>query len=190
MSERTEHKSRAPRPSGGPGHPGGGMGMRPPGEKPKDFKGTLRRLIKYLQPHRYRLLGVLVAAILSTVFSIISPKVMAEGTDILSQGAIAILQGIQGAGIDFPALMKVLYLLLGLYLFSAAFMYIQQYLMAGVAQRVVYDMREQISAKVGRLPLKYFDSRTHGRRSAGRPMMWTTSVIRFSRVWPSLLLLS
>ncbi|MGG4483725.1 ABC transporter ATP-binding protein [Paenibacillus illinoisensis] len=162
MSERTEHKSRAPRPSGGPGHPGSGMGMRPPGEKPKDFKGTLRRLIKYLQPHRYRLLGVLVAAILSTVFSIISPKVMAEGTDILSQGAIAILQGIQGAGIDFPALMKVLYLLLGLYLFSAAFMYIQQYLMAGVAQRVVYDMREQISAKVGRLPLKYFDSRTHG----------------------------
>ncbi|PAF29834.1 ABC transporter ATP-binding protein [Paenibacillus sp. 7516] len=161
MSERTEHKSRAPR-SGGPGHPGGGMGMRPPGEKPKDFKGTLRRLIQYLQPHRYRLLGVLVAAILSTVFSIISPKVMAEGTDILSQGAIAILQGIQGAGIDFPALMKVLYLLLGLYLFSAAFMYIQQYLMAGVAQRVVYDMREQISAKVGRLPLKYFDSRTHG----------------------------
>nr|WP_154894672.1 ABC transporter ATP-binding protein [Paenibacillus xylanexedens] len=161
MSERTEHKSKAPR-SGGPGHPGGGMGMRPPGEKPKDFKGTLRRLIKYLQPHRYRLLGVLVAAILSTVFSIISPKVMAEGTDILSQGAIAILQGIQGAGIDFPALMKVLYLLLGLYLFSAAFMYIQQYLMAGVAQRVVYDMREQISAKVGRLPLKYFDSRTHG----------------------------
>ncbi|PYY29355.1 ABC transporter ATP-binding protein [Paenibacillus illinoisensis] len=161
MSERTEHKSRAPR-SGGPGHPGGGMGMRPPGEKPKDFKGTLRRLIHYLQPHRYRLLGVLVAAILSTVFSIISPKVMAEGTDILSQGAIAILQGIQGAGIDFPALMKVLYLLLGLYLFSAAFMYIQQYLMAGVAQRVVYDMREQISAKVGRLPLKYFDSRTHG----------------------------
>lgn len=161
MSERTEHKSRAPR-SGGSGHPGGGMGMRPPGEKPKDFKGTLRRLIHYLQPHRYRLLGVLVAAILSTVFSIISPKVMAEGTDILSQGAIAILQGIQGAGIDFPALMKVLYLLLGLYLFSAAFMYIQQYLMAGVAQRVVYDMREQISAKVGRLPLKYFDSRTHG----------------------------
>ncbi|MEO2207725.1 ABC transporter ATP-binding protein [Paenibacillus pabuli] len=161
MSERTEHKSRAPR-SGGPGHPGGGMGMRPPGEKPKDFKGTLRRLIQYLQPHRYRLLGVLVAAILSTVFSIISPKVMAEGTDILSQGAIAILQGIQGAGIDFSALMKVLYLLLGLYLFSAAFMYIQQYLMAGVAQRVVYDMREQISAKVGRLPLKYFDSRTHG----------------------------
>ncbi|NUU77137.1 ABC transporter ATP-binding protein [Paenibacillus xylanilyticus] len=162
MSERTGQKSKSPRSSGGPGHPGGGMGMRPPGEKPKDFKGTLRRLIHYLQPHRYRLLGVLVAAILSTVFSIISPKVMAEGTDILSQGAIAILQGIQGAGIDFPALMKVLYLLLGLYLFSAAFMYIQQYLMAGVAQRVVYDMREQISAKVGRLPLKYFDSRTHG----------------------------
>ncbi|MGF9699594.1 ABC transporter ATP-binding protein [Paenibacillus sp. MABNR03] len=162
MSERTGQKSKSPRSSGGPGHPGGGMGMRPPGEKPKDFKGTLRRLIHYLQPHRYRLLGVLVAAILSTVFSIISPKVMAEGTDILSQGAIAILQGIQGAGIDFPALTKVLYLLLGLYLFSAAFMYIQQYLMAGVAQRVVYDMREQISAKVGRLPLKYFDSRTHG----------------------------
>ncbi|OMF66416.1 ABC transporter ATP-binding protein [Paenibacillus sp. FSL R5-0766] len=160
MSERTERKSA--RPPGGPGHPGGGMGMRPPVEKAKDFKGTLRRLIRYLQPHSSRLLGVLVAAILSTVFSIISPKVMAEGTDILSKGAIAILQGVQGAGIDFPALMKVLYLLGGLYLFSAAFMYVQQYLMAGVAQRVVYDMREQISAKVGRLPLKYFDSRTTG----------------------------
>ncbi|WP_336762749.1 ABC transporter ATP-binding protein [Paenibacillus sp. USHLN196] len=160
MSERTE-KHKAPRASGGPG-PGPGMGMRPPAEKAKDFKGTLRRLIQYLQPHRYRLLGVLIAAILSTVFSIISPKVMAEGTDILSQGAIAILQGVQGAGIDFPALIKVLYLLVGLYLFSAAFMYLQQYLMAGVAQRVVYDMREQISEKVGRLPLKYFDSRTHG----------------------------
>ncbi|SEK48430.1 ABC transporter ATP-binding protein [Paenibacillus sp. OK003] len=162
MSERRESKS--PRPPGpvGPGHPGGGMGMRGPVEKAKDFKGTLRRLMKYLQPHSHRLLGVLVAAILSTVFSIISPKVMAEGTDILSKGAIAILQGVQGAGIDFPALMKVLYLLVGLYLFSAAFAYIQQYLMAGVAQRVVYDMREQISAKVGRLPLKYFDSRTHG----------------------------
>ncbi|WFR64021.1 ABC transporter ATP-binding protein [Paenibacillus amylolyticus] len=159
MSEHTKHKS--PRPHGGPG-PGPGMGMRPPAEKAKDFKGTLRRLIRYLQPHSYRLLGVLVAAILSTVFSIISPKIMAEGTDILSQGAIAILQGVQGAGIDFPALMKVLYLLGGLYLFSAAFMYVQQYLMAGVAQRVVYDMREQISAKVGRLPLKYFDSRTTG----------------------------
>lgn len=159
MSERTERKS--PRPHGGPG-PGPGMGMRPPAEKAKDFKGTLRRLIRYLQPHSSRLLGVLVAAILSTVFSIISPKVMAEGTDILSKGAIAILQGVQGAGIDFPALMKVLYLLGGLYLFSAAFMYVQQYLMAGVAQRVVYDMREQISAKVGRLPLKYFDSRTTG----------------------------
>ncbi|WP_145324711.1 ABC transporter ATP-binding protein [Paenibacillus xylanexedens] len=160
MSERTE-KHKAPRASGGPG-PGPGMGMRPPAEKAKDFKGTLRRLIQYLQPHRYRLLGVLIAAILSTVFSIISPKVMAEGTDILSQGAIAILQGVQGAGIDFPALIKVLYLLVGLYLFSAAFMYLQQFLMAGVAQRVVYDMREQISEKVGRLPLKYFDSRTHG----------------------------
>lgn len=161
MSERPSNNAR---PAAGPRHPGPGpgMGMRPPGEKAKDFKGTMRRLIQYLKPHRYRLLGVLVTAILSTVFGIISPKVMAEGTDILAQGAIAIMTGIQGGGVDFPALMKVLYLLLGLYLFSAAFMYVQQYLMAGVAQRVVYDMREQISAKIGRLPLKYFDSRTHG----------------------------
>jgi len=161
MSERPSNNAR---PAAGPRHPGPGpgMGMRPPGEKAKDFKGTMRRLITYLKPHRYRLLGVLVTAILSTVFGIISPKVMAEGTDILAQGAIAIMTGIQGGGVDFPALMKVLYLLLGLYLFSAAFMYVQQYLMAGVAQRVVYDMREQISAKIGRLPLKYFDSRTHG----------------------------
>ncbi|WP_301285628.1 ABC transporter ATP-binding protein [Paenibacillus barcinonensis] len=161
MSERTAER-KAPSTPRGPGHPGGGMGMRPPAEKAKDFKGTLRRLVQYLRPHSSRLIGVLIAAILSTVFGIISPKVMAEGTDILAKGAIAIMQGVQGAGIDFPALMRVLYLLLGLYLFSAAFAYVQQYLMAGVAQRVVYDMREQISAKVGRLPLKYFDSRTHG----------------------------
>ncbi|MCP1137233.1 ABC transporter ATP-binding protein/permease [Paenibacillus polysaccharolyticus] len=161
MSERTATR-KTPSNPGGPGHPGGGMGMRPPVEKAKDFKGTLRRLVQYLRPHSSRLIFVLIAAILSTVFGIISPKIMAEGTDILAHGAIAIMQGVQGAGIDFPALMRVLYLLLGLYLLSAAFAYVQQYLMAGVAQRVVYDMREQISAKVGRLPLKYFDSRTHG----------------------------
>nr|WP_154984423.1 ABC transporter ATP-binding protein [Paenibacillus xylanexedens] len=161
MSERTAPRKTPSNPSG-PGHPGGGMGMRPPVEKAKDFKGTLRRLVQYLRPHSSRLIFVLIAAILSTVFGIISPKIMAEGTDILAHGAIAIMQGVQGAGIDFPALMRVLYLLLGLYLLSAAFAYVQQYLMAGVAQRVVYDMREQISAKVGRLPLKYFDSRTHG----------------------------
>nr|WP_154890199.1 ABC transporter ATP-binding protein [Paenibacillus xylanexedens] len=161
MSERTAPR-KTPSNPGGPGHPGGGMGMRPPVEKAKDFKGTLRRLVQYLRPHSSRLIFVLIAAILSTVFGIISPKIMAEGTDILAHGAIAIMQGVQGAGIDFPALMRVLYLLLGLYLLSAAFAYVQQYLMAGVAQRVVYDMREQISAKVGRLPLKYFDSRTHG----------------------------
>ncbi|GGF97602.1 hypothetical protein GCM10010912_47910 [Paenibacillus albidus] len=152
----------APRHRGpGPGGPGG-PGMMLPAEKAKDFKGTLRRLIRYLRPRQVQLLIVLITAIASTVFSIFSPKVMGKATTKLFEGAYGKLMGVEGATIDYGYINDILLILGGLYLFSSLFSYIQQYVMAGVAQKVVFDMREQINSKLERLPLKYFDSRTHG----------------------------
>ncbi|KOR76177.1 ABC transporter ATP-binding protein [Paenibacillus solani] len=152
------------------GHPGGkggpfGGGPHGPGmagEKAKDFKGTFRRLTRYLKPHTGKLLIVLAAAILSTIFSIVSPKILGEATTILFKGFIAKMQGVPGAGIDFQAIQTIMLWLAGLYLLSSLFAYIQQYVMAGVAQRTVYDLRKEVYNKLGRLPLKYFDARTHG----------------------------
>ncbi|KAA9008418.1 ABC transporter ATP-binding protein [Paenibacillus spiritus] len=159
----SEHKSGS-RPSGmrphGPGGPHGGMRM--PAQKAKDFKGTLRRLLRYLRPKRMQLLLVLLFAVLSTVFSIFSPKIMGKATTKLYEGFMGIYHKVPGAGVDFGYINDILLLLGALYLLSSLFTYVQQYVMAGVAQRVVYDMREQINAKLERLPLKYFDSRTHG----------------------------
>ncbi|MBJ9991964.1 ABC transporter ATP-binding protein [Paenibacillus sp. S28] len=159
MSEQT----RRPGPRmGGPRHPGGHPGQMMPAQKAKDFKGSLKRLIGYLRPRRGTLIVIFLTAILSTVFSIASPKILGKAITKLLEGVIAMAKGTPGAGIDFTYITQILLILIGLYLFSAAFSYIQQYLMAGVAQKVVYDMREQINAKLSRLPLKYFDSRTHG----------------------------
>lgn len=152
------------------GHPGGkggpfGGGPHGPGmagEKAKDFKGTFRRLTRYLKPHTGKLLIVLAAAILSTIFSIVSPKILGEATTILFKGFMAKMQGVPGAGIDFQAIQTIMLWLAGLYLLSSLFAYIQQYVMAGVAQRTVYDLRKEVYNKLGRLPLKYFDARTHG----------------------------
>ncbi|MFF2017988.1 ABC transporter ATP-binding protein [Paenibacillus sp. NPDC058177] len=146
----------------GPGGPGGGPGMMLPAEKAKDFKGTLRRLIRYLRPRQVQLIVIFIMAIASTVFSILSPKIMGKATTKLFEGAYGKLTGVEGAFIDFGYINDILLILGGLYLFSALFSYLQQYIMAGVAQKVVYDMREQINLKLERLPLKYFDSRTHG----------------------------
>ncbi|CAM4436342.1 ABC transporter ATP-binding protein [Paenibacillus typhae] len=161
MSERNQQMKPPARRGGGfgPGH-GPGMGMPP--EKAKDFKGTLRRLITYLRPRQVQLLIVLITAIASTVFSIFSPKVMGKATTKLFEGAYGMLTGVPGAAIDFDYVNRILLILGGLYLFSSVFSYVQQYVMAGVAQKVVFDMREQVNSKLERLPLKYFDSRTHG----------------------------
>ncbi|WP_379130105.1 ABC transporter ATP-binding protein [Paenibacillus sp. sgz500958] len=163
MSEHTANNKNAapPRRHRGPG-PGGPPGMMLPAEKAKDFKGTLRRLITYLAPRKLQLFVVFLTAVASTVFSIYSPKKMGHATTKLFEGAYGKMMGDPAAFIDFGYINDILLLLAGLYLFSALFSYIQQYVMAGVAQKVVYDMREQINAKLERLPLKYFDSRTHG----------------------------
>ncbi|MEK5478380.1 ABC transporter ATP-binding protein [Paenibacillus sp. FSL R5-0407] len=148
---------------GGPGgHGPGGPGMMMPAEKAKDFKSTLKRLIRYLRPHKYQLGAVLVMAILSTLFSILSPKVMGKATTKLFEGIIGKMKGIPGAAIDFHYVWQIIMVLLGLYLLSSIFSYFQQYLMAGVAQKTVYDLRRDVNDKLSRLPLKYFDARTHG----------------------------
>lgn len=125
------------------------------GEKPKDFKGSFRRLLGYLKPMKIRLLIVFFAAIFSTVFSILGPFIVGKSITV-------IFDGFMGLGIDFSKVAKYLIFLGCLYLFSSLFTFIQQYLMASVAQTTVYDLREEVFQKVGNLPLKYFDSHSHG----------------------------
>lgn len=128
-----------------------------PVEKPKDFKGSLKRLVRYLSGHKVALSIVILTTILSTVFTIFAPKVLGWATTSLSETIFARAMGNVQAAIDFSYIGKVLLFLLGLYVLSAFFQYIQQYVMAGVSQRVVYDMRKQIDEKLDRLPLKYYD---------------------------------
>ncbi|WP_214803487.1 ABC transporter ATP-binding protein [Exiguobacterium sp. ERU656] len=154
------------RPAGGPpGGPGGGPGggnMMMMGEKPKDFKATFRRLLAYLKPRRTALIAVFVAAILSTVFMIAGPKIMGTAITELFEGAYAKFQGVPGAEIDFTKIGQILLLLAGLYVISSIFSYIQQYIMSSVAQKTVYDLREDVNQKLERLPLKYYDGRPNG----------------------------
>lgn len=143
----------------GKGH-GGNRIM--PGKKPKDFKGTLKRLLAYLKPRRIRLVIVFFAAILSTIFAILGPKVMGNTITELFEGAYAKFQGVPGAGIDFEKIGQLLLLLGGLYVFSSLFRLAQQYIMASVAQKTVYDLRNDVFKKLEKLPLKYYDGRSHG----------------------------
>jgi ATP-binding cassette, subfamily B, multidrug efflux pump len=145
----------------GPGaHGPGGFGM--PTEKAKDFKGTLRRLSSYLKPHQAAILGVFGMAILSTVFSVAGPKILGQSITILADGIAARARGLSGAGIDYGKVGSILLVLLGLYLVSAAFSYATQLVMARVSQQTVYSFRKAIDQKLARLPLRYFDGRTHG----------------------------
>src|SRR5579872_7009914 len=144
----------------GRGGPMGGFGM--PVQKAKNFRGTLFRLLTYFRPQKLLLLAVLAAAILSSVFNIVGPKILGLAITKLFDGYVLMLKHVPGASIDFGYIGNVLLILLVLYVISAVFGYVQQYLMAGVAQRTVYTMRRQVDEKLGRLPLKFYDSRTHG----------------------------
>ncbi|WP_372634852.1 ABC transporter ATP-binding protein [Cohnella sp.] len=163
------NESRGKTPGRGPGGPGmgpgmgggmGGMGM--PVQKAKNFKGTLRRLMGYLRPQRTKLIAVLITAILSTAFAIYSPKVLGEATTKLFAGMMGKIQGDPNATFDLPGIWQIVLFLAALYLISSLFSYIQQFLMAGVAQKTVYGLRNEVNDKLGKLPLKYFDGRTHG----------------------------
>jgi ATP-binding cassette, subfamily B, multidrug efflux pump len=216
MSEKIEKK-----PQRGPMGGHGGPPMGRPVEKPKNFKGTMKRLVKYLMPRKINLIAVFFTAIVSTIFNIVSPKVMGNATTKLFEGLMAKAQyamslfkpenisGLlkmqdlpesfkklidvimtnpsgaeeaiknnmnmknidpevwtfisnHGPKIDFDYIGKIVLILIGLYFISSAFNYIQQYIMAGVAQNTVFDMRKDVNEKLNKLPLKYFDGRTHG----------------------------
>jgi ATP-binding cassette subfamily B multidrug efflux pump len=144
-------------PMGG-GHMMGGA----PVEKAKNFKASLKRLLAYLKPRMLPLVIVFAMAALSTVFSIFAPKIMGKATTMLFEGIVSKMRHVPGAAIDFASIGRIVLTLAGLYLASALFGYIQQFIMAGVAQKTVYDMRRDVSEKLSRLPLKFFDGRTHG----------------------------
>ena len=142
--------------------PGSHGNMTMPVEKAKDFKGTLRRLLDYLKPHLIKLVITFLAAVASTVFSIISPKIMGRATTKLFEGFLQKMRNVPNAAIDFNYILNIIFILIALYVISAIFRYIQQYIMVNVAQSTVYNMRKNIDSKLSRLPLKYFDGRTHG----------------------------
>lgn len=129
-------------------------------EKAKDFKGTMRSLTGAMAHYKFQLIAVLVFAVVSTVFSIAGPKVLAKATTALATGWIAKLQG--AGGIDFGYIAKILIILLVMYLVSALFHFGQSWIMSGLSQKVCYDFRRQISEKINRLPLAYFEKRTVG----------------------------
>lgn len=141
--------------------PRGPMGKnKGPVEKAKDVKGTLKRLVKYFGEHKVAIIVILVFAILSTIFSIVGPKILGKATTALYTGMIARFKA--AGGIDFAYIGKILLGLGGLYLASAIFSYVQQYLMAGVSQKIVYRFRKEVSIKLSKLPLKYYDKNTKG----------------------------
>ena len=129
-------------------------------ERAKDFKGTLLQLVRNLGRYRLSLVTAIVFAILSTIFNIAGPKVLAKATTALATGWIARLRGT--GSIDFVYIARILLFLLGMYLLSSAFSFIQGWLMTGLSQKVCYDFRRQISEKINRLPLAYFEKRTVG----------------------------
>jgi ATP-binding cassette subfamily B protein len=141
--------------------PGGPMGMMM-GGKAKDFKGTMKKLVKYLKPYKLQMLIVIILAILSTAFAVVGPKILGYATTRLFEGIMAIKMHIPGAHIDFNYIGKMLLWLLGLYTASAIFLYIQSFIMSYVSQTLTYDLRKEISKKINRVPLKYFDSQSYG----------------------------
>ena len=159
MSARTPERRSEQRPRRGPGH---GPAFGRPVEKAKDFRGTLKRLLRYLAPRWWQMVMVTAFTVLSTVFSTISPRIMGRATTEIFHGVMDKAGGVLGAGIDFGKIAEILVMLGILYAVSSVFSFIQQITMAKIAQSTVYDMRKHVSEKLARLPLKYFDSRTHG----------------------------
>ncbi len=144
------------RPAGPMGHGGGRM----PGEKAKDFKGTMGKLMRYLGRYKIRILGVMAFAVGGTVFNIIGPKILGKATTELFNGLVAKIGGT--GGIDFGRIGEILLFTLGLYAVSAACSFIQGFIMTGISNDVTYSLRRDISKKINRIPLNYYERRTHG----------------------------
>ena len=131
------------------------------GEKAKDFKGSMKNLLKYLSVYKLSLLLVLIFAVGSTVFMIVGPKILGNATTEIFNGLVSKVSG--GAGIDFGKVGQILIFLLVMYGISALFSYIQSFLMTGVTQKITYQLRKAISEKINRMPMKYFDGKPTAR---------------------------
>lgn len=144
-----------------PGSMGGGPGGHRTTAKAKDFKGTTKKLIKgYLGKYKIKLLIVAIFAIASTIFTIVGPKVLGNATTEIYNGIISKISG--GSGIDFEKLAKILLTVLSLYVISGVCSFVQGYTMSGVSQKVAYKLRQDLSIKINKLPMKYFDKKTNG----------------------------
>ena len=130
------------------------------GEKAKDFRGSISKLVAYIGAYKFAILIVMMFAACSTVFSVIGPRIMGRATTALSEGLVAKISGT--GGIDFDRIGQILLMVLGLYLMSALFSFVQGWIMNGVTQKVCYRLRKEISEKINRMPMKYFESRTYG----------------------------
>lgn len=146
--------SRPKRPMGGPGR-----GMAP-GEKAKDFKGSIRKMLRYMGKYKIAVVFVIIIAACSTVFSVAGPKILGKATTALASGLMAKVAGT--GGIDFTYIGKILLFVLGLYLLSSVLSFIQGWIMTGITQKICYRMRKEITEKINRMPMKYFESRTYG----------------------------
>lgn len=139
----------------GPMHHGRG-----PAQKAKDFKGTLKKLLTYLRPYRYYFLIGIIASIISVIIAVIGPKIVGN---IITEVANGFMEKVKGTGgINFDAIAKTIFVLLGVYIFSSLFEYVQGFLMAGISNKMGYQLRKEMNQKVDRLPLSYFDSNSHG----------------------------
>ena len=143
------------------GSMGGHHGPGAPVEKAKDFKGTMKKLLGELSAFKISLIGVIIFAIGSAVFSIVGPKILAKATDELFNGLVRKVSG-DSIGIDFDKIAKILLFLLGIYIISLVFSFLQGFLMSNVSQKMCYNLRKELCEKVNRMPMKYFDTKTHG----------------------------
>ena len=156
MSENREYSQNRNMGRRGPGGHGGMM----PGEKAKDFKGTSRKILAYIGRYKIAIVLVMVCAVAGTIFNIVGPKVLSKATTEIFNGLVSKVSG--GAGIDFHKIGIILLILLGLYCVSALFSFIQGFIMSGISQKLSFRMRKEISEKINRMPLAYFESKTVG----------------------------
>ena len=151
-------EKRPPARPGGMGHGPGRFG----GEKAKDLGGTMKKLLRYISRYKVSIILVLVFAVGGVLLNIYGPKVLMYANEAIVDGVVEMVSGVPGGGIDFVYVGRILLILLGMYLLSSGLTVVQGFLMTGVSQKVSYNLRREISRKINRLPMKYFDTKTHG----------------------------
>lgn len=155
-----DHRFKTAKPPRRKGPQGPGAGIGAPAEKAKDFKGTFKKLLAYISKYHAVLIVVAVFTIGSTIFNIVGPKVLGKATTEIFNGLVNKIQG--GAGIDFTKVGKIVLIMVGIYLVSMLMSYVQGFLMSGVVQKIAFQMRKEISQKINRLPMNYYDKNSFG----------------------------